>query len=310
MFASMIVLVRYRERSMLLQTITTPIRKTANPTVMSSLKNLAVRWCPPALVPLVRKTLSAVGVRATIEFSGRFATWEDAQRVTTGYEAEVILNRVAEATMKVLRGEAAFERDAVTFERMIWPWPMLAAIGAQAARDQGELRVLDFGGALGGTYLVVRQFLGAKTNLRWNLVEQPHFVRRAAQLSLPPGIAFFDNVAEAIASMKPNVVLASGVLQCLPRPFEVLNQLVEIGAETLIIDRTPCLPGTQDLITVQSVPSDIFPASFPSWLFAKDRILNSVDRQYRAVASFETSDRLLFEYGLVAHRGWIFERRR
>ena len=275
---------------------------------MSSVKQIAARWCPPALTPIARALLNQFGVRPEVELRGRYSTWQAALRESTGFDAPVIAQRVAEATATVLAGKAACERDSVTFEEMQWRWPMLAGMARQAARDRSALRVLDFGGALGGAFLTVRKFLGADVHLRWSVVEQPTFVQRAASLQFPPGIAFFDSIESAVSSCKPNLVIASGVLQCLAEPFDVLARLVQIGAGTLIVDRMPCSTEDRDIITVEHVAPSIYPAKFPTWLLVRDRIPAAVSHAYRELATFDAGDRLMFEGNVVEHRGWIFER--
>jgi len=239
---------------------------------------------------------------------GRYATWDAAQRVATGFDAPVIAQRVAEATAKVLQGEAACERDSVTFQEMQWRWPMLAGLARQAARDRGVLRVLDFGGALGGTFLLARKFLGAEVDLQWSVVEQPGFVERAASLPLPPEIEFFESIDAAVARGAPNLVMASGVLPYLVDPYDLLARLVRVGARTLIIDRVQCTSEGKEIITVERVSPKIYPASFPAWLMVPERISAAVRHAYREVAAFDCNERLMFEGQIIEHRGWIFER--
>jgi putative methyltransferase (TIGR04325 family) len=145
--------------------------------------------------------------------------------------------------------------------------------------------------------------------MRWDIVEQPNYVHRAATLPLPPGIAFFDTIEAAVEDCAPNVVVASGVLQYVAEPLQVLERLVAIGPGTLIVDRMPCIEEERDAISVQRVAPAIYPASFPTWLFASERIPGVVNHAYRELARFDSGDRLIFEGRTIEHRGWIFERR-
>ena len=275
---------------------------------MQTLRGAARRWCPPAMVTMARRALETIGIGHPARLYGRFADWQAARAATTGYEVPVIVERVAKAVQKVLDGEAAYERDSVTFAEPEWPWPLLAALGAEAAREDGRLRVLDFGGSLGGTFLMARRFFGTLRELRWHVVEQPHFVARATSLTFPSGLAFFETIAAATRAFAPNVVIASGVLHYLERPFETLEELMEVGARTLIVDRTPCIAESHEVISVQHVPPSIFPASYPSWLFPHKRIPEAVQQSYRTVARFRAEDILHFEGGIIEHWGWIFAR--
>jgi len=45
-----------------------------------------------------------------------------------------------------------------------------------AAKSEGVLKVLDFGGSLGSTYFQNRKFLDSLKDVVWCVVEQKHFV--------------------------------------------------------------------------------------------------------------------------------------
>ena len=91
----------------------------------------------------------------------------------TGYDGPAILAKTREAGLKVKRGEAAYERDSVLFDQVEHSFPLLAGLLRAALSQQGELVVLDFGGALGSTYLQCREFLTPLKRLVWCIVEQP-----------------------------------------------------------------------------------------------------------------------------------------
>ena len=45
------------------------------------------------------------------------------------------------------------------------------------------------------------------------------------------------------------------------------------GVDTVVIDRTPFTTRATDLPTVQEVPAEIYPASYPAWLLSRERLL-------------------------------------
>lgn len=110
---------------------------------------------------------------------------------------------------------------------------------ACVAPDSGVVRVLDFGGAAGYHYFLVRRFLPTSTRLDWRVVETPYIVERAGRIA-PAELTFYSSIEGATASWDrpPGLVFASGVLQCLPDPLAVARQLTEVGAPTLIVTRT------------------------------------------------------------------------
>ena len=72
-----------------------------------------------------------------IVFEGNYASWEDATAKCDGYDAEHILTRVLESTLKVKSGDAIFERDSVLFDEIEYSWPLLAGLMWAAARNGG-----------------------------------------------------------------------------------------------------------------------------------------------------------------------------
>ena len=102
---------------------------------MSVLKALARDWLPPVLARWFRQVRGG-GIR----FEGDFATWAEANRHCTGYDAEEILAKVLASTLKVKHGEAATERDSVLFDQIEYAWPVLAGLMWAAARTGGRRR--------------------------------------------------------------------------------------------------------------------------------------------------------------------------
>src|SRR5262245_44680393 len=98
---------------------------------------------------------------------GDFADWAEAKRACSGYDSDVILERVKAALLKVKRGEAVYERDSVLFDSKQYSWPVLASLLWIASQHQNRLTVMDFGGSLGSSYFQNREFLGHLTGLRW-----------------------------------------------------------------------------------------------------------------------------------------------
>jgi putative methyltransferase (TIGR04325 family) len=263
--------------------------------------------CPPALLPAVRAAYRALGGGRQV-LQGVYATWAEAARAGTGYTAAEILTRVEHAASQVERGEAAFERDSVAFPTMEWPFPLLAALLRAAVRARGRLNVLDFGGSLGSTYRQCRQFLGAVTPLRWSVVEQSHYVERGRARFQTDELRFHHDLEESVREAAPDVVLVSGVLQYLEDPYQVLDQLSTIGARTIVIDRTPWSEAADDIITLQVVPPEIFPARLPFRIFGRERLTCRLLTRYETVARFPAVDPEM-HLGRVRVRfgGWLLE---
>ena len=234
---------------------------------MNALRALARDWLPPAVVRLIRRR-QGPQQDGGLRFEGDFATWEEASDQCAGYDAEDILAKVLAATLKVKSGEAACERDSVLFAEIEYAWPVLAGLMWAAARNGGRLNVLDFGGALGSSYFQNRKFLQTLPEVRWNVVEQSHYVEAGRKDIQDEQLRFYQTIEECLSENQPNVILLSSVLQYLASPIELMGKLNKVGASCLIIDRTPFSVNGEDKLTVQKVPAAIYSASYPMWIFS------------------------------------------
>jgi putative methyltransferase (TIGR04325 family) len=276
---------------------------------LKSIRTIAKNWLPPALLPWVRKISPRPG---EIRYEGDFAMWEEACTRCTGYEAKDILAKVLAATLKVKRGEAAFERDSVPFDEVEHPWPVLAGLMWAAARNGGRLNVLDFGGALGSSYFQTRTFWQALPEVRWSVVEQSHYVEAGQAQIQDERLRFYYNNAECLRENQPNVILLSSVLQYLASPIAVLAELASTAADCLIIDRTPFSKGSEGKIVIQRVPPSIYCASYPMWVLSEQEIMGILDAHWHLVASNLSPEGFVKSTAGIkfSFQGMLFERRR
>lgn len=244
-------------------------------------------WIPPRLNEVIKPFLGR-----SIFFKGRFHDWAEARTHSTGYDSDLILEKVKAAQLKVKAGEAAFERDSVLFDRIHYSFPVLAALQYVALRDAGRLSVLDFGGSLGSSYFQCQPFLSELEHLQWSVVEQANFADCGKSLFTNDKLNFFDTIADCVAKKRPNAALLSSVLQYVPEPYAVLDELMQTGLPVIVVDRTPYSNQDDEFITVQHVPKKIYPASYPCWVFSRARFQAHVDARYKIIAEFDSADGL------------------
>jgi len=245
-----------------------------------------------------------------ISFSGDYCDWNSAKAECSGYEAPNILEKVRSATLKVKNGEAAFERDSVIFSKPQYSWPLLAALMCAAAEHSGRLAVVDFGGSLGSVYFQYRNFFRHIPALQWKVVEQPHFVE-VGQTEIAEGsLSFSSTVEEALAGEDPQVLLLSGVLQCLPNPHQMLPDLLSRKWSHVVVDRTAFVTTrSSDRLTIEHVPPSVYEASYPAWFFADASFRAHFDHEYVCAAEWLTADRYGIDGDETAFRGMLFRRR-
>ena len=219
------------------------------------------------------------------------------------------MNQAIVATRKVISGEAKFQRDGVTFNDSLYPFPLISALLRAAVENGGDLAVLDFGGALGCTYYQCRDFLEGVKRLRGCIVEQANFADAGNEHFKTDKLLFFRDIEDARKACTPNVVLFSGSLQYLPEPYAVLRQAIDCGANYIIIDRNPFIEGDASLIGLQTTPRQIVESSYPVWLFNEAELRIAFSGRYFEVASFHALDGVIGRGRLKAtFKGILFKK--
>lgn len=264
-------------------------------------------WRPAVLLHALRRARDAYFKSDRIRFIGDYRTWAEAEHASTGYSAANILERTRSAMLKVKNGEAPYARDSVVFDELVYPFPVLAGLLRARAADKNQLSVLDFGGSLGTTYYQCRDFLTATGPFRWSIVEQPEHVNCGREEFADERLRFYTSIDECLAREEPNVLLLSGVVQCLSNPHEFLADILKREFPHVIVDRTAFFAHDRDLLTVQHVPEWIYRATYPAWFLSEKRFLSCFSTCYRLVASFPASDAIHPEKGNGYWKGFIFE---
>jgi putative methyltransferase (TIGR04325 family) len=245
---------------------------------MSGIKKLLKNCLPIGVARLIQH------YRADdVHFEGDYATWEAAACRCVGYDAALILTKVLDATLRVNRGEAAFERDSVVFDETEYSWPVTAGLMWAAAQSGGRLDVLDFGGALGSSYFQNTAFLSPLHSVRWSVIEQSHYVQAGRDHIQSDSLRFYPSIEECLTENTPSVVLLSSVMQYLPSVDDLIKQIDDTGARIVIIDRTPFTNGVIDRICIQKVPKRIYQASYPMRVFSLIKFLDRF-RNWEVVA--------------------------
>jgi putative methyltransferase (TIGR04325 family) len=267
------------------------------------MKSLATALLPPVVADSLRRRLGH-----PVTWSGDYPSWDAAVAASGRYDDASILERIADAALRVKRGEVAYERDGVVFAEVEYSWPLLAGLIWVAARSGGRLDVLDFGGSLGSTYFQNRRFLSQLGEVRWSIVEQPHFVTRGKREFEDDTLRFYESIEACVQERSPNVVVLSSVLQYLEHPYDLLDTL-RGRFRYMLVDLTGVHAGERDRLTVQRVPERIYSARYACWLFSEARLVEALQRNGALVAAFDShtgqdlrAGKLRFRY-----RGFILE---
>ncbi len=243
-----------------------------------------------------------------VSYTGDYASFAEARACTTGYEEGVILERTRAALHKVVRGEAAFERDSVTFDKLELPVSLLEILHRIAGEHGGTLSVLDFGGSLGSTYFQCRSALQHLPRLEWSIVELPAHVACGQREFANGTLQFYPTIAACLLARRPSVLLLSGVLQYLPEPWVFLREAAAQGFDWIVLDRTAFIPADHDRLTVEMVHPRIYPASYPAWFFSRPRLAGNLPPGWRIEVEFDAIDRQLLDGVELVFKGLALRR--
>jgi putative methyltransferase (TIGR04325 family) len=237
---------------------------------------------------------------------GDYKSWDEALQHTTGYNAAPILEKVRNSALKVKNNEAAYERDAITYDKAPVYYPVLAALLYAAAKNNNKLTILDCGGSLGTLYYQHRSFLQEVSELHWCIVEQPMFVDTGKKDFEDGQLHFYYTAGEAIAAHKPGMVLFESSLQYYPDPYGAVNELMQYDIPFFFIDRIAFSPNEHDRLTIQKVPPAFYDASYPCWFPSKKKFMDVMNRKYELIGEFDSGFQLQLGLKELKYEGMWF----
>ena len=252
------------------------------------------------LIPFIKKYLQ----RSPYGWFGNYRSWEEAQSKTTGYDNNMILEKVRSATLKVKNGEAVYERDSVIFDKIQYSWPLLSVLMWIAAKNKGTLSVMDFGGSLGSTYFQNKKLLDGLQEVKWSIIEQKGFVECGSSDISDSKIQFFQSIDNAIQVRgMPDLLLVSCTLQYLEDPYRSLEQLLEYKIPYLLIDSTPFNYEAVDRITVQKIHPSIYEASYPCWFLNYNSVKAAIGKHYTILEEYMNELYIYLDGHKIQYRG-------
>jgi putative methyltransferase (TIGR04325 family) len=239
-------------------------------------------------------------------WSGNFANWHSALLKSKGYSSPEILEKVKTAVLKVKNGKAVYERDSVLFDEIEYSWPLVASLMWVAAKNNGILKVLDIGGSLGSSFFQNKKFLNELSRLEWNIVEQENFVVAGREYIEDEKIQFFHSIDECIAKKgKPDILLLACTLPYVEKPYQLINELMSYNVPHILIDNTFFNYDDSDRITIQQVPSSIYPASYPCWFLSYKNILEIIKSKYNIVSEHMNDSEIFLDGRSIPYRGFL-----
>ena len=252
------------------------------------------KFVPPVVKDFYKKHISRYG------WFGNYSSWEDAHKKSSGYDADNILRKVRDSLLKVKNGKAVYERDSVLFNKKEYSAAVLAAL--LLAKKNDSLSIIDFGGSLGTTYFQNKEVLDEIKNVDWCILEQKNFTDCGKKHFQDKRLKFYDNFDECLKKENPNLIILSSVLPYVEKPYELIDNILNMGFEYILIDRTPFVKGN-DRLTIQRVNPRIYPASYPCWFLSEAKLLKLFDKKYTLISKFSALDESNSRF---RHKGMLF----
>lgn len=226
--------------------------------------------------------------KEAFKFKGFYKSWQDAARDSNGYQAEEIFNKVKEAALKVKEGKALFERDSILFYKKQYNWPLLAILLKISIENGDRLSIIDFGGSLGSMYFQQRHFLDCLKKIRWNVIEQKHYVEYGQKYFSSLELHFYNNLDDCIKRTTSRVLLASGVIQYIEDPYSLITQFINCNFDYIIFDRTCFIEAEDHKILIQEVTPIIYKVSYPLRVFNYIKFLSIFKDKYQLISDFDS----------------------
>jgi putative methyltransferase (TIGR04325 family) len=205
------------------------------------------------LTSAARTLLTALGLKfilkssSHLEYSGPYATWQEAQQSSVGYDSPFALSKVRAALLDVLNGKKKYERDGTSFDQIPTPYTVRDKLSKLLTPSS---IVVDFGGGLGGTYVNNRDIIDGKCQ-EYIVIEQKSFCdegkKIANDFALP--VHFVESPQE-LQLKDVDIVIVSSVLHYINDWKGIVDQLLALNPRHIIVDRQPFTEGNT-LIFVQ-----------------------------------------------------------
>jgi len=236
-------------------------------------------------------------------WEGDYPSWEEACRHAGDYNSDEILRKTLHASRMARDGNAVCERDSVLLPERQYLLPTLCGILLGAARNDGELHIIDFGGALGSSYRTHQPFLKHLKKVRWHVVELPAIVDIGRQEFQNDELFFHDSIDACLAQHRVDGILLCSVLPYLEDPYGLLYQIGHSAAyDFLVLDRTSFNAKNGDRICVQNVPEWIYKGSYPCRLLDLNKTRAVISEFFDIV---DTMPSLEGNVGEIAFRGLV-----
>lgn len=215
-----------------------------------------------------------------VRYLGDYDSWDHAKRECRGYEDEAIIHRVIHSVEKVLKGDAAWERDGYLFYKQKYVYRICAAVLRCAVQNKNTgVRILDVGGALGSTYFQNKNYWADVKNLEYIVAEQDAFAGYGHKHLEDGALRFIKSIEDYGDYGSFDMVLMSASLQYIPQWREIVSKIKLLKPRYIILDRL--LVSDRRRICKETVPEFIYKSSYPVMIYSEKEMENFWGPDYK-----------------------------
>ena len=141
------------------------------------------------------------------------------------------------------------------------------------------------------------------------IVEQENFVKCGNNYFANNELKFYPSIKDATSQNTPDLVILSSVIQYIELPEDLIKNILNYKPMYILIDRTPNTNITNNIITIQKVPKNIYHVSYPCWIFSKNSFLKMFT-DYSLISEFNTNitKDFYFKNKLINWNGFLFKK--
>lgn len=177
------------------------------------------------------------------------------------------------------------------------------------AQKTGPISVLDFGGGIGHTYYLCKNFFGDQAIRRWIICELESKVKILSDLVEKENLDFVSDVENLNTDI--DFVLISGTLQYTSEPFVILQKVLQLSPQYILILKTPYWEKTTRLtkqLSWKTQEGFSERQSYPFWLLNESDIMKLFEGRYKKLMDIPGRIMPVTKYGELKYRAILFEK--
>lgn len=277
--------------------------------MLTKIKEILRLLIPPLFWSFLRQLKANLVTGLTPGFQGPYSSWEKAKALSNGWDSPEITEKTFQAAIKVRDGLVEFEQDTIVRNKIVYSETILAFLLLNLSLHKDHINIIDFGGSLATNYFQHRKILSGMSlaGIKWRIIERPILTNLGREHFANEQLTFFSNIEDTYQNRDyaSDSYLFSGLLQYLPNPFDLLDQVIQVGgAKVLAFDRLLVSPTDEHSVYLQVPASDCYSATYPVWCFSRNLFIEYlVSKGFTLVEHFTSDPDRFFD-----HAGMLFKR--